>query len=136
MEVSTKLIDGDFIPNTEELKIDLKFCDEPEETPKNQNLYTKCRCVPNDPFLVNPGEVSVKSRTPKARKCPENYEYCKYLSAETQRKLLFNRNEESITDSDSELESIHYAISSKWWQNWCDFVNIEFKELKDYIVWR
>lgn len=29
--------------------------------------------------------------------------------------------------------NIEYAISAKWWREWCDYVNVEFKPLREHF---
>jgi hypothetical protein len=51
-------------------------------------------------------------------------------SSETQKRLIL-RDTLKAVDVD---EDFYYVIPLTWWRKWCDYVNVEFKQLKDYAA--
>jgi len=57
--------------------------------------------------------------------------YCKYLSACEQKDIIFRR---SIgVGANAMLERHNRVLPAQWWKVWCDFVNIQYKSLKDHF---
>mmetsp|Transcript_1518 Transcript_1518/g.1330 ORF Transcript_1518/g.1330 Transcript_1518/m.1330 type:complete len:92 (-) Transcript_1518:87-362(-) len=55
-------------------------------------------------------------------------ELCRYLPTDKQLRLL---RRGSVHTGGEENSSYKYAISSEWWHEFCDFINIEFKRPKE-----
>jgi len=50
-------------------------------------------------------------------------------SWEEQKQALLSIN----LSSNDEDEQLEYILTTNWWRNWCDYVNIEFKPLALYL---
>lgn len=46
------------------------------------------------------------------------------MSAEDQKKTIQKLT--AVIDLSSDLKNKYYAVSSAWWRQWCDYVNVEF----------
>ncbi|CAI2385216.1 unnamed protein product [Moneuplotes crassus] len=67
-------------------------------------------------------------REPRNLKDPESKScgtYCKYLSSNEQKDIIFRKYQLICAQSIS--ERFEYVLPADWWKIWCDFVNIEYK---------
>lgn len=60
-----------------------------------------------------------------------NHYYRENLPSSEMQKRLILRDTLKAVDLD---EDFYFVIPTGWWRNWCDYVNVEFKELKDYAA--
>lgn len=57
--------------------------------------------------------------------------FCKHLSASEQKDIIFKRP--VTVCGNTAFEKHNYVLPAQWWRVWCDFVNIEYKSLREHF---
>ena len=60
-------------------------------------------------------------------------EYCKNLPPSTQKDIIFKNCFSIATPIYSNSNNYDRVVPAKWWKEWCDYVNIEFRTLRDHF---
>ncbi|CAI2382906.1 unnamed protein product [Moneuplotes crassus] len=66
-------------------------------------------------------------KDPDSKSCGN---YCKYLSSDEQKDVIFRKYQAVCAQAMS--DQFEYALPAEWWRIWCDFVNIEYKTLEQH----